>query len=141
MEILPKLLEKQAFFDFCNEARKACNNAQLQSLLILPIQRMPRYTLSLKEIIKNTEPNHPDLRDLKRGLELVEETTQLLNERMKEFEARQEVRAIEQRFSHNIELVQPSRKFVKEGMFRRTFIIYSEHIIYCLWEHIIYVFD
>ena len=37
----------------------------LQSLLILPIQRLPRYKLCLSEIVKYTEPDHPDLADLK----------------------------------------------------------------------------
>ena len=53
--LLPQLLSKnKKFKEFCDTARLSCNNQQLQSFLILPIQRMPRYNLSLTEIIKNT---------------------------------------------------------------------------------------
>jgi len=73
MVLLNKCNEKQAFSTFCLETRDQCSGKTLQSLLILPIQRLPRYKLCLSEIVKNTESNHPDIRDLKRALELVEE--------------------------------------------------------------------
>jgi FYVE/RhoGEF/PH domain-containing protein 5/6 len=137
---LTKLQTKQAFNDFCNEQRVNCNGQQLQSFLILPIQRLPRYKLCLTEIVKNTERDHRDLELLRLSLKLVGETTLLINERMKEFEARQQVRAIEARFNHRIALVQPSRSFVKEGMFVKvdksgkdqeyTFILFNDMLCY-----------
>jgi hypothetical protein len=40
----------------------------LANFLIMPIQRIPRYSLLLNELIKNTPPDHPDLLDLKSSL-------------------------------------------------------------------------
>eukprot|EP01084_Bolivina_argentea_P276924 472621_1 len=118
--ILSKYNEKQSFNNLCMEIRDECKGKTLQSLLILPIQRLPRYRLCLTEIVKNTENNHPDLIDLRRALELVEETTTLINQRMKEFEARQAVRAIEKRFNSVVNLVKPHRTFIKEGLMTKV---------------------
>jgi len=116
IEFLPKLEKRQAFVSFCAETRSQVRGQTLQSLLILPIQRLPRYRLCLTEIIKNTENNHPDLKDLKEAARLVDETTKEMNEKMKEYEARQTVSMIETRFSSSVALVKPHRKFIKEGV-------------------------
>lgn len=44
----------------------------LEHLLIMPIQRLPRYTLLLGELLKSTEPNHPDYEDLKKAIKSLE---------------------------------------------------------------------
>jgi hypothetical protein len=43
----------------------------LASLLITPIQRVPRYKMFLDEIRKNTPPNHPDTSALDKAYALV----------------------------------------------------------------------
>ena len=45
--------------DYCNK-NAACNGQTLQSLLIQPIQRVPRHKLLLKELLKHTTKTHPD---------------------------------------------------------------------------------
>ena len=40
----------------------------LESLLILPVQRIPRYELFLKELLKCTGKTHPDYKYLESGL-------------------------------------------------------------------------
>lgn len=140
MVLLAKYNEKQAFNDFCTENRQLAKGNTLQSLLILPIQRLPRYRLCLSEIVKNTEKTHPDIVDLRRALELVEETTSLINERMKEFEQRQQVRAIEHRFASAVSLVKPHRKFMREGAMTKvdktgkdknyTFFLFNDMMCY-----------
>src|SRR5689334_17134532 len=37
-----------------------CGGLNLASMLIKPIQRIPRYKLLLEELQRNTEPTHPD---------------------------------------------------------------------------------
>ena len=78
MVLLQKYNNKQSFAVYCEEAKLRCSNKTLQSLLIIPIQRLPRYKLCLSEIVKNTENNHPDLVDLRRALELVQEVRYIL---------------------------------------------------------------
>ena len=61
---LAELREKSSsvFSKYCDEQSrsKQFNHLSVESLLILPIQRMPRYKMLLEEIIKNTEHDHPD---------------------------------------------------------------------------------
>jgi len=140
MVLLAKYSAKKAFAAAYDEIMERCQGKTLQSLLILPIQRLPRYKLCLTEIIKYTEPYHPDLPDLKEALKLVSETTTLINERMKEFEARQQVRAIEARFGRSVKLIKPHRTYIREGLMTKvdktgkdkqyTFFLFSDMICY-----------
>eukprot|EP01084_Bolivina_argentea_P003792 7148_1 len=122
--LMNKYCEKEIFTNILSEIRDKCDGKTLNGLLILPIQRLPRYRLCLSEIIKNTETYHPDLKNLNNALELVEKTTSLINERMKEFEQRQKVRNIESRFKNDrkktLDLVLPHRKFIKEGIMTKV---------------------
>merc|ERR1719245_49837 len=139
MVLLNKYSSKQSFTTYCKEVMDECNGQTLQSMLILPIQRLPRYQLCLTEIVKNTENGHSDMIDLRRALELVKETTTLINDRMKEYEARQQVRSIERRFG-SIKLVEPHRKFIKEGIMTKidktgkgrdyTFFLFNDMLCY-----------
>ena len=85
------------------------------SLLILPIQRIPRYKLLLNEIVKNTKPTHPDYTQLTTALSKVEAVSHEINDRMKEFERRETVKLIERSFKQNIKLLAPHRQFIKQG--------------------------
>ena len=55
---LSKALELAAlqpwFLQFCNA------KVLIESLLIMPVQRIPRYTLLLEDLFKNTPSDHPD---------------------------------------------------------------------------------
>jgi hypothetical protein len=44
--------------------RKITNQLDLPSLLITPIQRIPRYNLLLRDLIKSTWEDHPDFESL-----------------------------------------------------------------------------
>ena len=93
-------------------------------MLILPIQRIPRYQLLLKELIKRTEQYdeyHCDLYDLRNAFDQITEVTQCINDRMKENDRRQKVGLIETRFDRTLidkigeNLVTPARTFVAES--------------------------
>eukprot|EP00485_Elphidium_margaritaceum_P005066 CAMPEP_0202693594 /NCGR_PEP_ID=MMETSP1385-20130828/7656_1 /ASSEMBLY_ACC=CAM_ASM_000861 /TAXON_ID=933848 /ORGANISM="Elphidium margaritaceum" /LENGTH=639 /DNA_ID=CAMNT_0049349291 /DNA_START=43 /DNA_END=1959 /DNA_ORIENTATION=+ len=111
----------------------------LQSYLILPIQRIPRYELCLKEIIKLTPSGHADLDNLQTCYEAICAVNQSINEQVREFEAREKVRSIEQRFEDKISLVTPSRIFIREGLMTKicrkkdvkyVFILLSDLLLY-----------
>eukprot|EP01084_Bolivina_argentea_P108248 193450_1 len=107
-----------SFCAFCNKKRqkKYFDNLPLESLIILPIQRMPRYKMLLEEIIKNTDSKHPDLTQLKNAFNKISEVNTSINNRMKEFDQRIRVQNIENRFYGKVtNLVIPSRKFIKQG--------------------------
>eukprot|EP01084_Bolivina_argentea_P097937 176041_1 len=117
---LAKLRKKNSsqFSKYCNQqASMAYFNAlSLEQLLILPIQRMPRYKLLLGEIIKYTEPNHPDLEQLNIAFKEISSVNIAINDRIKIFESRLEVQSIENRFSGKVNnLVIPSRRFIHQA--------------------------
>eukprot|EP01091_Cochliopodium_minus_P004005 TRINITY_DN13929_c0_g1_i1.p1 TRINITY_DN13929_c0_g1~~TRINITY_DN13929_c0_g1_i1.p1 ORF type:complete len:837 (-),score=174.65 TRINITY_DN13929_c0_g1_i1:38-2548(-) len=53
----------------------------LMSLRITPIQRIPRYVLLLRDLLKNTPQNHQDFQSIKNALEAVSEIATFINER------------------------------------------------------------
>eukprot|EP00026_Physarum_polycephalum_P008411 Phypoly_transcript_08494.p1 GENE.Phypoly_transcript_08494~~Phypoly_transcript_08494.p1 ORF type:complete len:151 (-),score=16.88 Phypoly_transcript_08494:457-909(-) len=50
----------------------------------MPIQRLPRYLLLLKELRKHTDPDHPDYVHLTSALSGLDELTKTLNEAQRE---------------------------------------------------------
>jgi len=52
----------------------------LSSLLITPVQRLPRYNLLLDEFLKRTPDNHPDLKKLQEALTAMKQATESVNE-------------------------------------------------------------
>jgi Leucine-rich repeat (LRR) protein len=47
-----------------NQKKSQSSGLSLKSLLIMPVQRIPRYQLLLSSLIKNTEKDHPDYKNL-----------------------------------------------------------------------------
>lgn len=46
-----------------------CKGLALQSFLIMPIQRIPRYILFLEDLKKKTPESHPDSKELANAIE------------------------------------------------------------------------
>jgi hypothetical protein len=44
----------------------------LGSFLIMPVQRIPRYALLLRDLLKNTWEDHPDYENIQKALKLIE---------------------------------------------------------------------
>ena len=53
----------------------------LSSLLLTPIQRIPRYVLLLKDLQKNTDPGHPDFDNLQKACDAIQAIASEINER------------------------------------------------------------
>jgi len=93
------------------------------SLLILPIQRVPRYVLLLKELIALTPPEHEDYADLQSATLKMEGIAHDINKSIKEAESRAYCIQIQQKIDTKFGtvplpipcLVEAHRKFVKEG--------------------------
>eukprot|EP01125_Pyxidicula_operculata_P015030 TRINITY_DN5079_c0_g4_i1.p1 TRINITY_DN5079_c0_g4~~TRINITY_DN5079_c0_g4_i1.p1 ORF type:complete len:1822 (+),score=626.20 TRINITY_DN5079_c0_g4_i1:45-5510(+) len=59
--------------------------SKLNSLLIQPIQRIPRYEMLLSNLLDNTTPNHPDIENLKIALSKVKEIAEFVDTQKKLF--------------------------------------------------------
>ncbi len=112
---LSKCSERPKFKEWLDKQEALVNEA-LTSLLIRPIQRVPKYVLLLRDLLKNTPPSHPDfpaLRDAEKNMAVIARD---LNERMKDSEVFMEVLRINSQLSPPYkELVQPHRRFIREG--------------------------
>lgn len=113
----------------------------LSSYLVKPLQRITKYSLLLRELIKHTLPSHPDYADLQEAMTKINEVNTTINEKMKTFDQRQKVLDIQARFTQNIDIVSPSRYFIKEGKLFKIcrkkdveyiFILFSDLLIYGL---------
>lgn len=61
-----------------------CAGQSLMSFLIMPVQRMPRYELLLKELQKATPNDHPDAEHLKNAIQRITDVNTYLNSKKKE---------------------------------------------------------
>src|SRR6218665_578974 len=59
----------------------------LEGFLLTPIQKICKYPLQLKELIKYTWPSHPDYASLQVALETMKEIASLINERKRKMES------------------------------------------------------
>jgi len=90
------------------------NGIDLPSLLIMPIQRIPRYVLLLKAIAENTDSFHPDFKSLNKAIELMSDNATYVNKKIAEAANLRKVMDIQQELNFQ-DLVAPHRTFVKEG--------------------------
>eukprot|EP01114_Cavostelium_apophysatum_P024840 TRINITY_DN988_c0_g1_i3.p1 TRINITY_DN988_c0_g1~~TRINITY_DN988_c0_g1_i3.p1 ORF type:complete len:3117 (+),score=1304.77 TRINITY_DN988_c0_g1_i3:73-9423(+) len=91
---------------------------KLNALLILPIQRIPRYLLLLKEIIQSTWKDHIDYQDLCKALEKMETLARVINESKGLADEKGKILEIDQSVEPSPRLLRvPSRKYLREGEF------------------------
>eukprot|EP01084_Bolivina_argentea_P017178 32079_1 len=148
IKLLTELQKNNADFSaFLNLQRKEerAKFQTLQSFLILPIQRVPRYELCLKEIIKLTSADNTDGPNLKQCFDKICLVNKSINERINEHHDREKVKWIESRFApvgigQTVSLVAPARTYVREGYLKKVsrkkdilylFILFSDILIYC----------
>ena len=88
-------------------------NLTLESQMIKPIQRIPRYQLFLTSLLKATDPSHEDYRDLVKALDNIRATAEECNEGRRSFEEQQRVSELEERFK--LKRGNAPRKLLQEG--------------------------
>lgn len=80
----------------------------LGALLILPIQRIPRYVLLLQDLLRHTESGHPDHADLVQALKDMRQVADYINEKKREAEALNLVVRIQERIHNLVQYHSPS---------------------------------
>jgi hypothetical protein len=63
----------------------------LASMLVTPVQRIPRYVMMLKDLLKNTSPQHPDYNNLLRAVKIMTDTTVLVDRKAEDAKNAQKV--------------------------------------------------
>lgn len=87
---LQQCQECPRFRNFQSEiySKKGRRCLALEDLLITPIQRIPRYVLLLKSILKHTEDSHPDYSELGTAISQLQQVATVINEKKRESENR-----------------------------------------------------
>ncbi|KAI0240754.1 hypothetical protein L0F63_007307, partial [Massospora cicadina] len=107
----------------------AHNQLNLQGFLLLPVQRIPRYRLLLQDLLRCTPPSHPDHEGLVRAYADVARRADEINERKRVKEANDKVLEIQNRIrgQNLVPLVEPHRRFIKEGPLHLRQIVSLRH--------------
>uniref|UniRef100_A0A7S3YNK9 DH domain-containing protein n=1 Tax=Lotharella globosa TaxID=91324 RepID=A0A7S3YNK9_9EUKA len=107
-----KFLQKQRRGDVKEQRR--WKYMDIASYLIMPVQRIPRYELLLKEIIKNTPEGDPELSPLKTALDMVREAAQHNNQSMRSYQDVQKIVEIQSLLVGELkdQIIQPHRVLV-----------------------------
>eukprot|EP01127_Copromyxa_protea_P015344 TRINITY_DN4401_c0_g1_i1.p1 TRINITY_DN4401_c0_g1~~TRINITY_DN4401_c0_g1_i1.p1 ORF type:complete len:1275 (-),score=238.87 TRINITY_DN4401_c0_g1_i1:139-3642(-) len=92
----------------------------LMSMLIMPIQRLPRYVLLIKELLAHTPEDHPDLAELATLFTKLSTVTSYINQKKREMENYRTVSAISEKLQGYDQekfgaLINPARMFIKQG--------------------------
>ncbi|XP_073246114.1 intersectin-2-like isoform X3 [Porites lutea] len=94
---------------FRNFLAKVNCNQTLDSLLLMPIQRVPRYQLILKELVKRTSKDHPDYDNLTEALSKAQKTAEALNEHIRQIENETKVVEVIKSFPNDeLNLIRPA---------------------------------
>ena len=91
-----------------------------QSLLIQPVQRLPRYKLLLQELLKRTPSGHPDLTKLEIALANVSAVAMEVNDSIREKEEMMRVLELESHLIPRQNLVEPGRRLIRQGALRKV---------------------
>jgi hypothetical protein len=130
-------------FKMATEFRPECQSLKLESLLITPVQRIPRYRLLLQDLLKHTKETHPDFAKLKDVCGRIDEMAEYINDHLKAQENTRKLLEIQKGLTGQSVpgLLTPGRAFIREGRLmkvcrnsnkakERMFFLFSDMLIY-----------
>lgn len=119
VEVLRKVRAEQKDFDsFLKQLENSpkCKMQNLESLLVYPVQRIPRYKMLLNELQKSTWCGHKDYENIMLAAEKMEGLASYINEKKRHAENKSRVGSIQMLLSGSVpNLNVPNRHWVLEG--------------------------
>ncbi|KAN0037895.1 hypothetical protein ACTA71_000066 [Dictyostelium dimigraforme] len=117
--LLARLRKKKDFSNFLEKCRNdsRCNGLDLNSILIMPVQRLPRYVLLLSELIKQTPPNHPNVKLLNKCLKGIKEVTSFINEAKRDDDNQIKTQQLQETIIEKVNIYENGRKYILDGEF------------------------
>jgi len=101
------------------------NMQALESLLIQPVQRVPRYKMLLQDLVKKSPPTHPDHSDLVSALEKMTGLAEQLDDTIKKASHIKEFAAVMKRIKNHKVSLSPFSPFIHS--FIHSFILQFIH--------------
>lgn len=119
------LTSNRKYADFVDKTVKdpRCAGIQsIESLLILPVQRIPRYRLLFEQLLKYTPEDHKDIKTIKEALDRINSIAMSNNEAIRKRENREKIMAIMMTIEsmYRVDLLEDkNRSYIKNGMLLR----------------------
>ncbi|EDW50813.1 FYVE, RhoGEF and PH domain-containing protein 3 [Drosophila sechellia] len=142
--IIQDLISKNPVFRKFLEQTESRPEVQrkLNSLMIVPIQRVPRYKLLLEQVLLYTSPADADYKLLKESVKEIEATASHINTCVEEQEITQYLIHLQNSLVNRTpNIVKPSRRVIKEGVLqkithkgteiKRYCVLMSDIFMYC----------
>lgn len=109
------------FYNLLEKLQKLpeCEQMSLQHHMLEPIQRVPRYLVLLREYVKCLPDDSSDKADSLDALDLVQKAASHSNESLRVCDQLQKMLSINERLGNMVNVIDPGRKFIKEGMLKR----------------------
>ncbi|KAL9650016.1 hypothetical protein ABK040_003134 [Willaertia magna] len=92
---------------------KSCG-LEMQSFLVMPVQRTPRYRLLLENLLKHTPQQHADYDTILQAIDKISDCATDQNVKIKETNNRMKIHQLSKVMKLN-DLVQPHRRLIREG--------------------------
>ena len=94
------------------ELAAKCDGKDLLSFLIAPVQRIPRYQLFLRDLLKNTPTSHPDTFLIKEAANAIERMLRKIDIESKSNAQMWRLKQLEKNLLNSFKLYIPTRRFV-----------------------------
>ncbi|KAI8894097.1 hypothetical protein BC833DRAFT_606140 [Globomyces pollinis-pini] len=145
--LIKRKQSKKEFSDYLKICTFKCKGLDLASYLLKPVQRICKYPLLIREILKATPVEHPDHQHLSLAMGKVENIVKFVNEEQRNFENKQnqlskifnEIDLDENSLPYN-----PTREIICEGLLTKVSKSgmftsgTSQRYIYLLTDYIIF---
>ncbi|KYM94807.1 hypothetical protein ALC62_14402 [Cyphomyrmex costatus] len=129
----------------CDQETRPEVGRKLSSLLITPVQRVPRYQLLVKQVLQHTPYRHREYRYLQACLVEIEKSAKHINTLIAQNEETQKLLNLQKCIVTSINLVKPGRMLIKQGSlmrvsrrgnsaYRRYFVLLNDTLLYCKGE-------
>ncbi|ESO08013.1 hypothetical protein HELRODRAFT_75529, partial [Helobdella robusta] len=123
------------------ESLPHCHKLPLKFFMLKPVQRIPQYKLLIQEYLKSLNPASPDYENAKKALPVVTSASEHANESIRNYENQSKMLAIQNSLASNDIIIEPGRKFIKEGqlmklsrkdMQPRMFFLFNDILLYAI---------
>ena len=101
-------------------ATEEMKDTNLASLMVMPVQRIPRYLLLLQEMYKRTADDHPDKKPLRRAVVFIKRVADDVNNEITRHEVQMQMWQVQNSITPPQPLIAPGRKLVKEGLLNKV---------------------
>jgi len=118
-------------FDYFCKWNEKSEGYSMESLLIMPVQRLPRYVLLLDELQRRTPEDDPARADMKSASERIKRVTESINKSLHTKDNAGEIRELMDKFEKDdryVDLVAPNRRLIVDGPLKKHFSKLSRHL-------------